>query len=918
MAKQLPGNMVQIEAGDTLGDIAVQFCNDYNQLRRLAAINKIKNPNLIYVGQTIKLESTVGPAPAKTPAPPSKITDIQFGVLSTDANTLFATWSWSRADTESYKVMWYYDPGNGVWFVGTNTTNKIDTDDPDSACQSLYTIPSNARRVKFKVKPMSKTKKSSSGAETSYWTASWSEEKQWTDSTPLATPSVPSVAINMYKLTATLDNVKITGATGIEFEVYKNNAAKKYKSQKVTITSAHASHVFDVEPGGEYKVRCRAYDNSKNYSEWTDYSNNEGTMPATPSGAPTLTAVSETSVRLEWTAADTADSYDIEYATKKGYFDSSDMTEVKSGIKQSPYEINGLESGQEYFFRVRAVNAKGNSGWSGINSIIIGKSPAAPTTWSSTTTAIVGESLTLSWVHNTEDGSSQLYAELEVSINGVTISPSITIENLTDKENKDKTRSCSVDTANGYIRWIEDDGEHQSYLGKSLTEGTTMTWRVRTAGITKEYGDWSIQRTIDIYARPRLQLSMTELDGSDIDVLTTFPFYIYGLPDMNTNQTPIGYHLTVTANEIYETTDRVGNTKFVNAGDSVYSKYFDTRDSLLVEFSANNIDLENNIEYTVTCTLSMDSGLTTDTSLTFTVNWTDLSYTPDAEIGIDEESLTASIRPYCSERVLANYRVVYEPENTYTVTDELLGLVYGTVVPDAKTDTGELVYSGVTENGDEVYYCSVEEVSIVDDALLSVYRREFDGSFTELATGLDSSQFTTVTDPHPALDYARYRIVAVSKTTGAVNYYDPPGYPVGGKAVVIQWDEDWTNFDTTEESELAQPPWSGSMLKLPYNIKVSDDYDPDVSLVNYIGRKHPVGYYGTHLGEKSTWNVDIDKEDKETLYALRRLAIWMDNVYVREPSGSGYWASIKVSFGHEYDNLTIPVTFSITRVEGGM
>ena len=40
----------------------------------------------------------------------------------------------------------------------------------------------------------------------------------------------------------------------------------------------------------------------------------------------------------------------------------------------------------------------------------------------------------------------------------------------------------------------------------------------------------------------------------------------------------------------------------------------------------------------------------------------------------------------------------------------------------------------------------------------------------------------------------------------------------------------------------------------------------------------------------------VDKNDKETLYALRRLAKWMGDVYVREPSGSGYWANVTVSF----------------------
>jgi hypothetical protein len=108
------------------------------------------------------------------------------------------------------------------------------------------------------------------------------------------------------------------------------------------------------------------------------------------------------------------------------------------------------------------------------------------------------------------------------------------------------------------------------------------------------------------------------------------------------------------------------------------------------------------------------------------------------------------------------------------------------------------------------------------------------------------------------------------------------------------------------------------MLKLPYNIDVSDKYSPDVSLVNYIGRNHPVSYYGTHKGFTSTWNVDIDKKDEETIYALRRLATWPGDVYVREPSGTGYWANVTVSFGQTHKEVIIPVTLDIVRVEGGV
>ena len=108
------------------------------------------------------------------------------------------------------------------------------------------------------------------------------------------------------------------------------------------------------------------------------------------------------------------------------------------------------------------------------------------------------------------------------------------------------------------------------------------------------------------------------------------------------------------------------------------------------------------------------------------------------------------------------------------------------------------------------------------------------------------------------------------------------------------------------------------MLKLPYNIDISFSHQPDVELVEYIGRSDPISYYGTQHGETATWSVDIAKKDTETLYGLRRLSKWMGNVYVREPSGSGYWANVKVSFTRKHLETIIPVTLELSRVEGGV
>lgn len=905
---------VIVEKGDTLSEIARDYGNG-KTYKQLAAINNISNPNLIYVGQKIYLTSDTSSSGGSggsggsntTKTNSNKPTITHFGLQSNVENTLFATWSWSKSNTESYKVVWTYATGDGVEFSGSNSTITVDEDTPSLSRQSTYSIPSNATKVFFKVKPISKTYKKND-KDTHYWEAEWSTKKTWTNETPLKTPDVPTVKIEKYKLTATLDNIDSPGATGIQFEIVKDNASKSYKTGKANIVSAHASYSCNVDAGSEYKVRCRSYKGST-YSEWTAYSDNNGTIPATPSGITTIRAAEKTAVYLKWSTVKNATSYDVEYATKKEYFDYSDQTTSKNVGNVTQFTIEGLETGHEYFFRVRAVNNKDEkSGWSAIKSVVIGSKPIAPTTWSSTTTVIVDEPLNLYWVHNAEDGSIQTYAELELYTDGVKTSYDfgdkdvsdaiLTYKPLTEEEKEEgKTNTCSINTA-------------------SFKEGVKIQWRIRTAGVTKEYGDWSIQRTVDVYAPPTLDIDVTDSEANSLETITAFPFYIRGVAGPET-QSPIGYHVVITSNSMYEATDNVGNVKTINAGEQIYSRYFDTFESLLVEFWAGNIDLENNIAYTVTCIVSMNSGLTAKDSAEFTVAWEDMEHSPNVEIGIDADTLTAYLRPYCEDSKLV-IRKVTASGRRYTITDEELFDVWGEEVPRAKTTTGEQVYSGVTADGDSVYFCYVEERTPVENVWLSVYRREFDGSLTEIATNLDGALNTTVTDPHPALDLARYRVVAATKDTGSISFYDPPGYPIGGKAAIIQWDEAWSEFEVLEDETLEQPPWSGSMLKLPYNIDVSDNSSPDVALIEYVGREHPVGYYGTQLGHTSSWNMEIEKSDKETLYALRRLQRWMGDVYVREPSGSGYWANVKVSFSQKHCELTIPVTLSITRVEGGV
>lgn len=793
-----------------------------------------------------------------------RVTMLMFDRLQGSDRTIVASWIYNedaefvKTVLDHYTIEWdYYVTGATK---GKSTWLKGDRSDVTETTVT-YNAPSNASMVRFRAKPVSK-QKGVTGNSTADSLINNSTIGQLANSVGIINsqyyfvadfidyctfvfnedkPSAPTglnVELQDYKLTASLSGID-SNISEVGFRYIVDNNSKNVSStQSVSVDSAYAAYTWTVSPGHLYKVEAQLKNKYNDLvSEWSAPSDNYSSGPSATTGTLTAKAISESSVRLSWGPATNAKTYEVEYTTNKDYFDAS--TEVQSisvDASDNPHAIpTGLTSGEEWFFRVRAVSDGTNSKWTDPPvSVKVGTVPIAPTTWSSTVTAEVGEDVTLYWVHNSEDGSTETTANLSITIGGSTTITAV------KNTNGDATSFYKVSTS-GY------------------TEGTTITWKVQTKGVLADYSPWSAERNITVYAPPTVSLALKDSSDTQISTMVSYPLKITGEAGPNT-QTPVGYHLSIVSADAYLTTDDMGNYKMINAGDEVFSKYYNTNNSSFSEsLSANDVNLDNGHSYTAILTVAMNSGLTGSSEATFNTSWSETLFIPNAEIAIDRLNMSAYIKPYCKDDT-------------------------NTLLPNYK---------------------------------LSVYRREYDGTFTEIITGLNNVDKSFVTDPHPSLDYARYRIVAMNEETGAITYYDAPGVYFGITSVIMQWDEQWRDFDLNAEGIPAEPTHTGSMLFLNYNIDVADDYEIDSSLVKYIGRDYPVSYYGTQKGMTSTWDVEIPKTDKDTLYAIRRLAIWMGDVYVREPSGTGYWARVSVSYNTRHRELTIPVSFRITRVEGG-
>lgn len=811
------------------------------------------------------------------------VNNFMVDFVSGSRNTLYASWAFSHKNLENFTVIWQYRTGNvtaknaDVWFEGSNSTTE--------ARNAQYTIPDNAIQVRVAVKPNSKkhsVKVNGKQVQTTYWNGIFTKP-QWLPvdapgyqritkpDKPEIEPDIPNKKVRVW--VTTYDNVdRNSTATYMEYELIEDDKVIFGQSIQTPINpvTGYTSVSFSINKGHEYKARCRARSASTGgiYSEWSDYSDSKMLGPAAIRQTSCI-CTSDTSVRLEWEPVSGVYNYEVQYVKDhEEYFDTnpSAITSDRPNEENTTCirDITGLdntEGGHTYYFRIRGHGNSSNDlagPWPALNAYaVMATDPNPPTTWSYKSTGKIGDTFIINWIHNSEDNSVQ----------------------------KEAMVTFTWDTGAFDDHIIGDANTYAFDTRKfpSIHDNTEIEWYVKTKGVAVNWSDPSTTRKFTVYEEPKISYGLYDnvnwywdnldfdngdifsTDGSGenpIQDVTRFPFVLNAVASPDT-QTVISFAVTITSNNSYDTFDETGSGKHVFVGDEVFSGYFiPVNNEMTKVFKPYDVDLEDGMSYTCTIIAAMDSGLSAEVSFTFSVEWQETFYNPNAEITTNDDTYAVYIRPFCED-----------------------------------------------ENENEV-----------KNVYMSVYRREYDGRFTEIVSNLDGELATTVIDPHPSLDYARYRVIASSKDTGAISYIDIPAVEIGCDSIIIQWNETQIPFDDSlgESIYLVDQPEQGSMLKLPYNIDVSVDNKPDVELVEYIGRESPVSYYGTQRGETTKWDCEIPKSDKETLYQIRRLAAYMGDVYVREPSGIGYWANITVSYNIQHLKSTIPVSFNITRVEGGM
>lgn len=671
-------------------------------------------------------------------------------------------------------------------------------------------------------------------------------------------------------------------------------------------------------PGfGKVQFQARAYygdGKTRDYPSWrySPFSNELLSPPRAPSKV-TITAIPtdenpnllKVVIEEDPLYYNYTDHFEIEYTTNRDYFDSGYGTTVVSSQDDSPTVIinPGDEGGGTYYFRVKSVNDTGPSEWLyAEGSTSVGKEPDAPTTWTYTNSFVGGDDqyIIFYWTHNSRDGSTQRAAKILLKINdndeisldwpGVNYSSSSTYKegDFVNYDNKIYRCIYDIDTPEAW------NPEHWDYVGDGLKTDdvysykfpvfqygqsggvTTIKWSVKTRGVMETggpdddgYSKRSTIREVKVYSRPMVYIT------SSSSLLSSYPLILNCISTPRA-QNPISYTFMIRSKMNYETMGFDGEPIQVMEDQVIYTKYGSFPDDTIddphnfnIELNAGDVHLENNIQYSMEISMGFDSGLTASSSMLINVRY-------------DTSSL------------------ILITANIYNNTDN-----YSATINPIAFDISE----GFVE----------DQPVVAEDTILSIYRREYNGEMTLIQDNINNTRGVAVIDPHPSLKSNNYRIIAINTVNGKVEYQDAVTIGLNDPCIIIQWDERYRYIENAQfvETPLENPLYQGTFLRLPFNIKQSESNDIDINNVKYIGRKRPVPYFGTQLGETASWSCEFDKNDEETIYKLRRLAMYMGDVYVREPTGMGYWASIKVSFNRDYESLIIPVTLEVTRVEGG-
>ncbi len=320
------------------------------------------NTATLTAGSSIRCSAEEPPPP---PSPPSTPT----GLSATADSWSQVTVSWADvADETGYSLQ--RATGSGTFTtianLGADVTSYVNTGLSGSTTYRYRVSASNA------------------GGSSSYST----EVSVTTPAAPPATPTLTATVVSATQVNLSWTNV----ANESGYRLQRNGA-------EIATPAADTTSFQDTgaTAGTTYTYRVQAW-NAAGDSSWSTVQ--ATTRPAAPSGL-TATVVSDTAINLSWSDVTGETGYKVEQSTQ----DNASWGQVTTTSDNvTSLSRTGLTAGTTYYFRVRANNSGGDSGYSNeANATTTQSPPATPTGLSAT--AASSSRINLNW--NDVTGESQ-------------------------------------------------------------------------------------------------------------------------------------------------------------------------------------------------------------------------------------------------------------------------------------------------------------------------------------------------------------------------------------------------------------------------------------------------------------------------------------------------------------------------------
>ena len=776
-----------------------------------------------------------------------KVSNFVIGKISDIDHGVYVQWKNSRNnDTDHYEVEWKYSTGatqkNGkkeveIFFPGAaSSMSTTEASVGSGIYRATWTAPDEAIKVQARVLAVAKVsdkKAKFTAGWTSFLPYDFRDDK-------VATPTVSAeMDESGTKCTVT---VTCSDADAEYCDVYaKSGGSTVYRLENKPMTDGSATFTFSVPAGKTWSITARCQTHATAFTKATSNWSTAATVTARPGTVTLNSAVplgsDGTSATVRWTAVTGATSYKVEYVADQSSYFTSNPSAVRStsgnDLTSTTFTPTDLDPGHTWFFRVKAVNDGGESpNWSNVKSCIAATRPDAPTTYDTEPAITIGGgSVRFRWTHNATDESEQTKYRIQVS----------------------QTYDGSTSVLTTIQTTSSADYAMMSLNRNDLIDGATITWKVATVGAFSDsnggWSPWSVTRSFKVYRSAGLTVELGKVSNGNVTSLgelsrlDSFPLVVTLTSDGGGGEVS-GYHVSVVVANSTEYYDMYGNKVPVTAGDIVYEKdivfYANPNSSTYTLQLGADSGLVDSVGYHVVADVSMKSGLrATAQSYYFETDFAALDAIVLVPVSFDPDDLTADIWPAC-----------YDLDQN-----------------DEATDT------------------------LTDGVLLSVYRIDADGGLTLLAENLENTGDVMVTDPHASFGVCEYRAVATDPTSGSTIFADGSD-DSEHSTCAVQWDESWMR-PIDGESVGEDSYWlQKSMVDGLYNLQFGEQASVQSEAVEYIGRENPVSYYGTQKGYKATYQVEFPREDTQTLSNVRRLMAWRDDVFVREPSGTGFWAKV--------------------------